>query len=195
MGYSEALKDPSISNAAMLRSALLLLLVASAASQMCGTDPDAPNCSADEDCCKDSPSCTGVCTEVLFNSRPIPSIHASFAAVPCQYSTTYYQHHRPSGRTHHARCLPCHFLPRVPLTTTSPPRHSYASLCCIFLTALLPLPCTLPPLFSTPLPVACTLPPLFSISLPPPSAVCARVRSASLPVPASRPQRVARGGP
>ena len=68
---------------------------------------------------------------------PYLATRTPYAAVPCQYSTTYYQHHRPSGRTHHARCLLCHSLPRVPLTTTSPPRHSYASLFCNF-----SLPCS-----------------------------------------------------
>ena len=45
------------------RVLLLLYLPAVVLCQQCGTDSGAPVCSADEDCCKDAPGCTGACTE------------------------------------------------------------------------------------------------------------------------------------
>ena len=44
-----------------------LLATADAQSKACGTDPNAPFCTPDETCCKDSPGCTGVCTECCLN--------------------------------------------------------------------------------------------------------------------------------
>ena len=47
----------------------------------CGTDPAAPFCSADEVCCKDSPQCTGACTECCLSQ-------ATFCVAPRPGFTT-----------------------------------------------------------------------------------------------------------
>ena len=49
----------------MAQTALIIsLFVAATQAQTCGTDPAAPMCdAATETCCKDSPHCTGACTE------------------------------------------------------------------------------------------------------------------------------------
>merc|ERR1711871_1784883 len=50
-------------------------------AQQCGSDPQAPICSADEDCCKDSPDCKGACTECCVRQ-------STFCVAPRQGFTT-----------------------------------------------------------------------------------------------------------
>ena len=46
-----------------MRVALLVLLAPAAFAQQCGSDPAAPFCTSTEECCMDSPGCSGACTE------------------------------------------------------------------------------------------------------------------------------------
>ena len=46
-----------------MRLLTLIALIAPVLAQQCGSDPQAPFCTSTEECCQDSPGCSGACTE------------------------------------------------------------------------------------------------------------------------------------